>query len=90
MQQLEVINILKKDLNFTDQSIEKLKEFTKHWSSNYNPNSDILAKIKPLIKKRSIVLIMGTWCEDSEREIPGFINILESINYDTAKIRIII
>ncbi len=27
MQQLEVINILKKDLNFTDQSIEKLKEF---------------------------------------------------------------
>ena len=29
MQQLEVINILKNDLNFTDQSIEKLKEFTK-------------------------------------------------------------
>ena len=28
MQQLEVINILKKDLNFTNQSIEKLKEFT--------------------------------------------------------------
>ena len=27
MQQLEVINILKNDLNFTDQSIEKLKEF---------------------------------------------------------------
>ena len=29
MRQLEVINILKNDLNFTDQSIEKLKEFTK-------------------------------------------------------------
>ncbi len=28
MQPLEVINILKKDLNFTDQSINKLKEFT--------------------------------------------------------------
>ena len=27
MQQSEVINILKKDLNFTDQSIEKLKKF---------------------------------------------------------------
>ena len=26
---------------------------------------------------------MGTWCEDSEREIPGFVSILESINYDT-------
>ncbi len=28
MQQLEVINVLKNDLNFTDQAIEKLKEFT--------------------------------------------------------------
>ena len=39
MQQLEVINILKKDLNFTDQSIEKLKEFTKlvlKENKNYN------------------------------------------------------
>ena len=28
MQQLEVINILKKSLNFSDHSIEKLKKFT--------------------------------------------------------------
>ena len=28
-------------------------------------------------------------CEDSEREIPAFINILESINYDITKMRII-
>ena len=28
MQQFEVINILKKDLNFSDHSIELLKEFT--------------------------------------------------------------
>ena len=65
--------------------INQLKEFTKDWSNNYNPNSNILTKIKPLIKNKDIVLIMGTWCEDSEREIPGFINILESINYDTTK-----
>ena len=29
MQQLEVINILKKDLNFNDRSIEKLKKFVR-------------------------------------------------------------
>ena len=72
-----------------DININQLKEFTKDWLNNYNPNSNTLAKIKPLIKNKDIVLIMGTWCEDSEREIPGFINILESISYDTAKIRII-
>ena len=70
-------------------TFNQLKEYTKDWSRNYNPNPNILTKIKPLIKKRDIVLIMGTWCEDSEREIPGFIKILESINYDTTKMRII-
>ena len=70
-------------------NIDQLKQYTKEWSNNYNPNTDILTKIKPLIKKRGIVLIMGTWCEDSEREIPGFIKILESINYDTTKMRIV-
>ena len=70
-------------------NINQLKEYTKDWASNYNANSDVLAKIKPLIKKRGIVLIMGTWCEDSEREIPALINILESINYDITKMRII-
>ena len=70
-------------------NIDQLKEYTRDWSSSYNLNSDILTKIKPLIKKREIVLIMGTWCEDSEREIPGFIKILESTNYNTTKMRII-
>ena len=70
-------------------NINQLKEFTKDWSNNYNPNSNLLTKIKPLIKNIDIVLIMGTWCEDSEREIPGFIKILESINYDIKKMRII-
>ena len=60
-------------------NINQLKEYTKDWSSNYNADSDVLEKIKPLIKKRGIVLIMGTWCEDSEREIPAFINILPPI-----------
>ena len=39
MQQLEVINILKKSLNFSDHSIEKLKKFTNlvlKENQNYN------------------------------------------------------
>ncbi len=43
MQQLEVINILKKDLNFTDQSIEKLKEFT-NLVLKENKNHNLIAK----------------------------------------------
>ena len=43
MQQLEVINILKKDLNFNDQSIEKLKEFTKLVLEE-NKNHNLISK----------------------------------------------
>ena len=43
MQQLEVINILKKDLNFTNQSIEMLKEFTKLVLKE-NKNHNLISK----------------------------------------------
>ena len=43
MQQSEVINILKKDLNFTDQSIEKLKKF-KDLVLNENKKHNLIAK----------------------------------------------
>ena len=43
MQQLEVINILKKDLNFTNESIEKLKKFI-NLILKENKNHNLIAK----------------------------------------------
>ena len=43
MQQLEVISILKKDLNFNDRSIEKLKKFVE-LILNENKNHNLIAK----------------------------------------------
>ena len=43
MQQLEVINILKKSLNFNDHSIEKLKKFT-NLVLKENQNYNLIAK----------------------------------------------
>ena len=43
MQQLKVINILKKDLNFDDRSIQKLKKFVKLVLSE-NKNYNLIAK----------------------------------------------
>ena len=43
MQQLEVINILKKSLNFSDHSIEKLKKFTRLVLKE-NQNRNLIAK----------------------------------------------
>ena len=43
MQQLEVINILKKNLNFTNHSVEKLKKFT-NLVLKENKNYNLIAK----------------------------------------------
>ncbi len=43
MQQLKVINILKKDLNFSDHSIDKLKKFT-NLILKENKNHNLIAK----------------------------------------------
>ena len=43
MQQFEVISTLKKNLNFSDDSIEKLKKFT-HLLLKANKNYNLIAK----------------------------------------------
>ena len=68
----------------------------KHFSSWYNKEYDfykvdpaLTEEIKPLLKDVSITLIMGTWCEDSEREVGGMIKILETAGYPIDSINLI-
>lgn len=37
----------------------------------------------------SITLFMGTWCGDSRREVPRLFRILEEINYDMSRLKVI-
>lgn len=59
----------------------------------YNPNHDELLadeetinEIGKYIHDYKIVAFMGTWCSDSQREIPQFFNLLEKVNYDEDKL----
>lgn len=42
-----------------------------------------------LSKADSITIFMGTWCGDSRREVPRFVKILESADYDLSKLKIL-
>ena len=35
------------------------------------------------------MLFMGTWCEDSQREVPAMIKILDQAGYSTANMEIV-
>ncbi len=41
------------------------------------------------IDKVDIVVVLGTWCPDSRRELPRFMKIMESLGYDADRIRFI-
>ena len=74
-------------------SLAQLTTYTSDWYSNeydlYKTNQSLLTKIKPLLNNKKVTLIMGTWCEDSQREVPGMIKILTEAGYPTSSMDII-
>lgn len=52
----------------------------------YKPDKKTIEDIKIHIKNDvSIRLYMGTWCEDSWREVPAFVKILDQLGFDKSK-----
>ena len=41
-----------------------------------------MEKLKPLLKDVQITVFMGTWCEDSHRDVPNLYKILDEANFD--------
>lgn len=51
--------------------------------------NSIAALRKEKIKTYNITLVMGTWCEDSHREVPRFFRILEAVDFPDNKLKMI-
>lgn len=70
-------------------------ELFKNWFSDeynsYTPKEETIQKLKNNlnIKKVNIIIIFGTWCGDSRRELPRFYKIVDKINYPESKIKLI-
>lgn len=56
---------------------------------NYELDRETLSKIKIDSEFQSITIVMGTWCSDSRREVPRFYKILDSLNFPSAKVKLI-
>lgn len=49
----------------------------------------LVAELSDLLQGVEIELFMGTWCEDSQREVPKFVRILEEAGYPASKVRVV-
>jgi len=43
----------------------------------YQPDEGAIKKLKSITKDVQIIVFLGTWCSDSEREVPRFLKIME-------------
>ena len=57
--------------------------------TSFTPNTTKIESLRPLLEDVEIVTFLGTWCEDSHREIPKFVKILEATNYPISEIKVI-
>ncbi len=66
--------------------------FNKWFIENYKAHSldeSSLITIKENIKDVRVTAFMGSWCEDSQREVPAFFKILDEIDYESDSVRLI-
>ena len=79
-------------IGITARSAFELPDFAE-WYNNeytgYEPDEFILKQIKALSDSIAIQIFMGTWCSDSRREVPRFLNILDETNIDRNKVQIV-
>lgn len=73
-------------MNRQGLQLDGFKEWFEPQYQAYNPNPEVISELKPLIKDIDITVFMGTWCEDSHRDIPDLYRILDELDYDQSKL----
>ncbi|WP_300566851.1 thioredoxin family protein [Flavobacterium sp.] len=66
--------------------------FSAWYSANhdsYKPNPATIEELKKHINDVSITIFMGTWCEDSQHQVPGFYQVLEQLKFDEKNVTLI-
>ncbi len=71
----------------------KQEPYSKWFNKNYNdfnPNIDVQKQFQLLQQKDiSIEVFFGTWCGDSKREVPRFLKLLNTLNFDKTKLKLV-
>lgn len=68
-------------INYQGLQNEPYQEWFQLNKEGHVLDSAVVDSLKPLLKNISIKVFMGTWCEDSQREIPALQKVLEASDY---------
>ena len=57
--------------------------------TDYKTDDSRINRFENALKEHDILLFMGTWCSDSQREVPRFMKILEKAGYPEDQLTIV-
>jgi len=63
----------------TDEQLLNQLPAYKAEHDQYQPDREFLEELKKLSTNVHILVFLGTWCPDCQREVPRFLNIMESV-----------
>jgi thiol-disulfide isomerase/thioredoxin len=69
--------------------LEEMKTAYDREYAKYTVDSILLKEIKPLLKGKTITIVMGTWCGDSRFQVPHFYKIADQLSFPEENIRLI-
>lgn len=68
---------------------ENYKQWYNAYFNNYIIDSATANHLKPLLQSKTMEIFLGSWCDDSRREVPRMIKILNYAGFDTNYIKLI-
>ncbi|MFH0893204.1 MAG: thioredoxin family protein [Bacteroidota bacterium] len=57
--------------------------------SKYKPADSVMTVLKGLPKNYTITIVMGTWCGDSQEQVPRFYKILDEMGFPESSVTLI-
>jgi thiol-disulfide isomerase/thioredoxin len=55
----------------------------------YEPDTETVDQLKSQLGDYDLLVFLGTWCEDSQFQIPGFYKILDAIDYPEDQLTVV-
>lgn len=69
--------------------MDAFKDWFNTGYESYTIDPETIAILKPLLKEVNITVFMGTWCSDSQLQMPHFYKILDEADFNESKLTLI-
>lgn len=63
--------------------------FMDEFYPGYEPDKEIISKLKGLTMDIDILIVLGTWCGDSQEQVPRFLKVIDKMKFPKERLVIV-